>query len=600
MKNTQDAIRDTHYLKGGEFLIKESNSENTFIPEELSEEQLAMRDMTRQFVNDEVSPLIDKIEKQEFDYSIKLMEKAGELGILGAAIPEEYGGMGLDFISETVITEELGKAQSFGVTIAAHTGIGTLPILYFGTEEQKKKYLPKLVTGEWKAAYCLTEPGSGSDAMAAKSKAVLSDDKKHYILNGQKMWITNSGFADVMTVFAQVDENKFTGFIVDAKSAGVSLAAEEHKMGIKGSSTRQVFFENVKVPVENILGEIGKGHKIAFNVLNIGRYKLCVMVLGGGKALSTISVKYANERQQFKQPISNFGAIKHKLAEQAIRVFAVDSATYRTADLIKKMIDSLVAGGMNSVEAKLEAAEEYAIECAMLKVLGSEMLDFVVDEGVQIHGGMGYSEEMLVCRAYRDSRINRIFEGTNEINRLLTVDMLVKKAMKGKLDIMTPAMAVQKELMSIPDFGNEEEGIFSAEHKALRNAKKAILMVAGGAVQKLMMQLEHEQEIVMNVTDMLMEVFTCESVLLRTQKLSASKNETELQPYLDMTKVFFNDAIERINLSGKHAITSFAEGDEQRMMLMGLKRFTKYETVNTKELRRRIAQKLIDANQYCF
>jgi hypothetical protein len=589
---------DKQYLKGGEFLVKESTPAETFVPEELTDEQRAMREMASQFVTENVLPAIDRIEKQDFELTVKLMNKAGELGLLAAALPEEYGGLSVDFNAETAITEELGKAQSFGVTIAAHTGIGTLPVLYFGTEAQKKQYLPKLATGEWKAAYALTEPGSGSDAMAAKTQAVPTDDGKHYLLNGQKMWITNSGFADVFTVFAQVNEKDFTGFIVDAKSPGISLGTEEHKMGIKGSSTRQVFFENVKVPVENVLGEIGKGHRIAFNVLNIGRYKLCVMVLGGAKAVSTVSVQYANERKQFQKPIASFGAIQHKLAEQAIRIYAIESATYRTSGLISSMIQNLVAKGTDPVAAKLQAAEEYSIECAMLKVLGSEMLDYVVDEGVQIHGGMGYSEEMLVCRAYRDSRINRIFEGTNEINRLLTVDMLMKKAMKGSLNLMGPAMAVQKELMSIPDMGNDDNQPLSAAFRAVKQAKKAVLMVAGAAVQKLMQKLESEQELLMHIADMLMEVYTCESLLLRVAKADIADGQHDL--HHAMLKVYFSNAMERIHHHGKEAISGFAEGDELRMMMMGLKRFTKYEQVNNKELRRTIAQKLIAENRYCF
>jgi hypothetical protein len=590
----------TEVLKGGEFLIKEAVPETIFIPEDLSEDQKMMADAAKEFVDKEIWPKLDAIDKQEPNLTTSLMEKAGELGLLGTAIPEEYGGLGQDFNSNTAIAIEMGKSHSFGVSFAAHTGIGTLPILYYGTEEQKKKYLPKLASGELKSAYCLTEPTSGSDALSAKTTAKLSDDKKYYILNGQKMWITNGGFADILITFAQVDGDKFTCFIIDSDSEGFNRGEEENKMGIKGSSTRALFLENVKVPVENVLGEIGKGHYIAFNILNVGRFKLCAMTTGSAKKVASIGIEYANGRKQFGQPISNFGAIKHKLAEQAIRIFVSESATYRVSDLINSQIKDLQSKGERYEAAALKAAEEYAIECAMLKVYGSEMLDYVVDETVQVHGGYGYSEEYPAARAYRDSRINRIFEGTNEINRLLTVDMLVKRSMKGRIDLMGPAMAIQKELMSIPSFENGKDELLSAEKKAINNAKKAILMVAGSAVQKLMQKLKDEQEVIMNVTDMLIEVFACESAYLRTMRLSKTKKGEELQPYIDMTKVYVNDAIEKINLFGKHAITAFTEGDELKMLLLGLKRFTKLEPVNTVKLRRNIADKLIEANHFCF
>lgn len=588
-------------LKGGEFLVKASTMENTFIKEQISEEQQMFQQTTEDFITSRVHPNVQKIDKQEHGLVIGLLKESADLGLLGAAVPEEYGGMGSDLVTDSVINEEIGKGHSFAAAFAAHTGIGTLPILYFGTEEQKQKYLPGLADGSIKAAYCLTEPGSGSDALGARTKAVLSEDGKHYVLNGQKMWITNGGFADIFTVFAKIDGEKFTGFIVDAKSEGISLGSEEDKLGIKGSSTRMVFFNNVKVPVENVLGEIGKGHKIAFNVLNIGRYKLCVLALGGSKKSCTTAIKYANERIQFNVPISSFGAIKHKLAEMAVKIYACDAATYRTAGLIDDMINDLAAKGMDKVQAKLQAAEEYSIECAILKVFGSEVLDYVVDEAVQVFGGTGFSEEYPVARAYRDSRINRIFEGTNEINRLLSVGQLVKKAMKGEVDLFTPAMAVQKELMSVPDFGaDSSDDFFAAEKKAIANAKKAILMTAGAAVQKFMQKLDKEQEIIMNVADMLIEVFACESVLLKTEKLLSIKGEEACALQIDMTRVYISDALERINLSGKHAIASFNDGDTLRIMLMGLKRFTKYETFNTIAARRRIADKLIEENQYCF
>ena len=590
----------TEVLRGGEFLIKETDPLSVFIPEELTEDQKMMAEAAADFVSKEVSPILDRIDKQEPGLTVKLLEQAGELGLLGVSIPEEYGGLGEDFNTNTALVMAMGNAYSFGVSFAAHTGIGTLPILYYGSKEQKEKYLPKLASGELKSAYCLTEPGAGSDALSAKATAVLTDDGKHYILNGQKMWITNGGFADILITFAKVDGEHFTGFIIDTNSEGFTKGEEENKLGIKGSSTRALYLDNVKVPIENVLGEIGKGHYIAFNVLNIGRFKLCAMTTGSAKNVSSFSIAYTNERKQFKQFISSFGAIKHKLAEQAIRIFASESFTYRISDLIDKKEKQLFEEGDTYEEALRKAAEEYAIECAMAKVYGSEVLDYVVDEGVQVFGGYGYSEEYPAARAYRDSRINRIFEGTNEINRLLTVDMLLKRSMKGKIDLMGPAMAITKELMSIPEFGNEEEGIFSAETKAIKNIKKAVLMVAGAAAQKFMMKLADEQEIIMNATDMMTEVFACESILLRTQKMISLKGEEAAKSQIEMTKVYFNDAINRIDFYGKQAIASFAEGDELKLMLMGLKRFTKYQPVNTKKLRRSIADKLIEANKYCF
>lgn len=581
--------------------MKESTPAEVFIPEELNEEQLMMGQMARDFVNNEILPVADRIEKMEEGLSASLLEKAGELGLLGAGLPEEFGGMGVDLNSETVLTEEIGKSQSFSVSVAAHTGIGTLPILYYGTDEHRTKLLPQIAAGKLKAAYCLTEPGSGSDSLAAKTKAVLSDDGKYYTLTGQKMWITNAGFADVFTVFAKVDGEKFTGFMVPADSENLTLGAEEHKMGIKGSSTRQVFFEGVKVPVENVLGEIGKGHKIAFNVLNIGRYKLCAMVIGGCKGLTSISTNYANERQQFGQSISNFGAIKYKLAEQAIRTFVAESATYRTSDLIQQKVNALVGEGMDGVTAKMKAAEEYSIECAILKVFGSEVLDYVVDEAVQIHGGMGYSEESVVCRSYRDARINRIFEGTNEINRLLSVGMLLKKGMKGKIDLLGPIKAIQAELTSIPSFGNDEDTHpLAAEKKAVRNAKKTLLMTAGAASRKYKEKMDEQQQLMMYAADMLMAIFTAESAVLRVEKLMEMKGEEEAAIYVDMVKTYLSDVMDSMHTWAKRSIVSFAEGDEQKMMLMAAKRFSKYAPYNTVAARDRIADRLIAANEYCF
>lgn len=587
-------------LKGGEWLIKESSPFETFTPENFVEEQRMIRDMCNQFLDVEVYPILDRIDNLEPGLMKSLVTKAGEQGLLSVSFPEEYGGLGKDFVTSTIVNEYLGAGHSFSVAIAAHTGIGTLPILYFGTPEQKQKYIPKLITGEWAGAYGLTEPNSGSDALGAKTTAKLSDDGKHYILNGQKCWITNGGFAQVYTVFAKVDGDKFTGFIVERGTEGFTQGPEEHKMGIKGSSTVQLYFQDAKVPVENLLGEIGKGHKIAFNILNIGRLKLCAAATGGARRSLTESVRYAKTREQFKQPIANFGAIKHKLAEMAIKVFVAESVLYRTADWIDEKEKELLAAGKPFNESLLGAAEEYAIECAMLKVYGSEVLDYVVDEGVQIHGGNGFSAEYNISRSYRDSRINRIYEGTNEINRLLTLDMTLKRAMGGRLDLMGPAMNVQKELMSIPDFGSEDETPFAKERKLVGNLKKAILMTAGAAVQKLMMKIEGEQEVLMNLADMAIETFNAESVLLRVMKMADQQGDAATQLYQDIMRTYLYDAADKVNKSGKDAINAFADGDEQRMILMGLKRFTKAEPFNTKDARRRLADKMIAEGKYCF
>ncbi|MFM2361326.1 MAG: hypothetical protein RLZZ316_228 [Bacteroidota bacterium] len=585
-------------LKGGEWLVKESSAFETFIPEDYNEEQQMVKDMCTSFLDAEVLPVIERVDKMEPGLMPALMVKAGEQGLLGVSIPEEQGGLGKDFITATLVNEALGGGFSFSVAVAAHTGIGTLPILYFGTEEQKKKYIPKLASGEWKGAYGLTEPNSGSDALSAKTTAKLTEDGKHYIVNGQKCWITNGGFADVYTVFAKVDGDKFTGFIIERGFEGFTQGPEEHKMGIKGSSTVQLFFQDCKVPVENMLGEVGKGHIIAFNILNIGRLKLCAAALGGSKRALNTTIEYANTREQFKTPIGNFGAIKNKLANMAIGIWVAESALYRTSKWIDDKEHELMAAGKPFNEALLGAAEEYAIECAMLKVYGSEVLDIVVDEGVQIHGGNGFSDEYIISKAYRDSRINRIYEGTNEINRLLTVDMVLKRAMKGRLDLMGAAMNVQKELMSIPDFGSGDDAPFAKELKAITNFKKAILMVAGAAVQKLMMKIEHEQEILMNIADMAIETFNAESALLRVIKLADKRGETACQFELDITHTYIYDAADRINKFGKDALNAFADGDEQRMMLLGLKRFTKAEPFNSKDAKRRIANKLLSDNKY--
>jgi len=590
----------TKALHGGEWMIAESNPEQTFIREDFNEEQKMVLDMCHQFLNTEVLPIIDRIDKLEPGLMPSLLQKAGEQGLLSTSLPEEYGGLAKDFITSTLVNEGLGGGFSFSVAVAAHTGIGTLPILYFGTPEQKQKYIPKLGSGEWKASYGLTEPNSGSDALSAKTTAKLSDDGKYYILNGQKCWITNGGFAVVYTVFAKIDGDKFTGFIIDRGMEGFTQGPEEHKMGIKGSSTVQLYFQDCKVPVENVLGEIGKGHLIAFNILNIGRLKLCAAALGGSRRSAETAATYAKTREQFKIPIAKFGAIRHKIAEMAIRIWVADAALYRTAFWIQEKEEELLASGKTFAEALLGAAEEYAIECSMLKVFGSEVLDFVVDEGVQIHGGNGFSDEYLISKAYRDSRINRIYEGTNEINRLLTVDMVLKRAMKGKLDLMGPAMAVQKELMSIPDFGAGEEGDFANELKYIAQFKKAILMVAGAAVQKLMMQLEKEQEVLMNIADMAIETFHAESALLRTMKLAGERGLEAVSIEKDVMQTYLYDAADRINKAGKDALNSFASGDELNMMHIGLKRFTKVAPFNSKDARRRICDKVLADPNYFF
>ena len=588
-------------IKGGEFIVRDTDPKDIFIPESWSEEQKMIAQMCDDFISNEVLPHIERIDAMEEGLMPSILQKAGELGLLGMSVPEDLGGLGVDFKTSLLATERLALGFSFSVAYGAHTGIGTLPLLYYGTEEQKKKYIPKLATGEWKAAYCLTEPGSGSDANSGKTKAVLSDDGKHYILNGQKMWITNGGFADFFTVFAKIDDDDvLSAFLVEADSDGISLNPEEKKMGIKGSSTRQVFFNNVKVPAENILSERKNGFKIALNILNIGRIKLAAGVMGGCKQGINTAVNYANEREQFGRPISKYGAIRYKLAEQAIRTFVVESATYRAGQNIDDAIQSLIEGGMSKAEATLKGIEQFAPECAILKVAGSEALDYVVDEAVQIHGGMGYSAESSIERAYRDSRINRIFEGTNEINRLLTVDMVLKRALKGELDLMGPAMAVANELMSIPEMDDKPEGILGNEFSYLKGFKKSILMVAGSAVQKLMETMAKEQEVLMNISDMAIRTYLAESALLRVQQMIDQKGEDACQAQIAMVKTYFYDTADAINKYGKDAVNSFAEGDELRMMMMGLKRFTKTEPFNPKEARQLIAQKLIEANAYCF
>lgn len=588
-------------IKGGEFIIRETKAADIFIPEQANEEQQMIAQTCRDFLQQEVYPNLDKIDAQQEGLMQSILDKAGELGLLGISIPEDLGGFGKDFTTGMIATEYLGAGHSFSVAYAAHTGIGTLPILYYGNDAQKKKYIPKLATGEWKAAYCLTEPGSGSDANSGKTKAVLSPDGKNWIINGQKMWITNGGFADVYIVFAKIDSDEnLSAFIVERNFPGITLNPEEHKMGIKGSSTRQIFFNDCIVPVENQLSERGNGFKIAVNILNLGRIKLAGAAIGGSKRVATLSVQYANERQQFGRPIAKYGAIRHKLAEQAIRIFAAEAAIYRCSQNMEDAINALREQGMEEGKAKLKGVEQYAVEAAILKVNGSEVLDYVTDEGVQIYGGMGYSSDAPMDRAYRDSRINRIFEGTNEINRMLAVDMMLKKAMKGDLDLMGPATAVANELMQIPDMGNGSDELFAAEKKTIANFKKAVLMVAGSAVQKLMMELAKEQEVLMNIADMLIDLYVAESLQLRVEKLVGIKGEANCTEQLDMMRVYLYDAADRINKAGKDAINSYTGGDEQRMLLMGLKRFTKVAPVNVKEARRRIAAKLLTENKYCY
>ena len=587
--------------------MKETSASQIFIPEEFSEEQKMIADTCRDFLKAEVWHRLEEIDQAKGpDLMASLMDKAGELGLLGTVIPEEYGGFGMDFNTSMLVAEATGAGNSFSVALSAHTGIGTLPILYYGNEEQKQKFLPKLASGEWKAAYCLTEPDSGSDANSGKTKAKATEDGKHFVINGQKMWITNGGFADVFIVFAKIEENgqtdkNLTAFIIEKDFGGITMNAPEHKMGIKGSDTRQLFFNDCLVPAENMLSERGNGFKIAVNILNVGRIKLAAAALGGSKRVAMQAINYANERKQFGTSIANFGAIKFKLAEMAVGMFATESAAYRVGQSIDDLTITLREKGLSEGDSKLKALEELAIECAIMKVHGSEVLDYVVDEGVQIYGGMGFSADAPMDRAYRDSRINRIFEGTNEINRLLVVDMLLKRTMKGQLDLMGPAMAVGKEIMSIPDFSiSEDDELFAAEKKVITNLKKSVLMVAGAAVQKFMMKLSDEQEIIMNLADMIIETYVAESVILRVEKRIGLLGADANALYKDIAYVYLNRAVEKVNNAGRSAITSFAETDELRVMLMGLKRFTKIEPMNLKDARRRIADELILKNDYAF
>ena len=586
-------------LKGGEFVAANTPSDSVFIPEELSEEQEMVRQSVKDFAQTHIYPNRKKIEKQENNIARDLLGIAGELGFLGAHIPENYGGMGLDTPSNTILVEEVGATQSFSVAFAAHTGIGMLPLLYYGSEEQKQKYLPKAAAGQISISYCLTEPGSGSDALAAKTKAVLSPDGKHYLLTGQKMWITNAGFADLFIVFAKIDGLHFTCFLVERGAEGLSFGAEEDKMGIKGSSTRQVFFENTPVPLENILGEVGKGHLIAFNVLNIGRYKLGALALGNAKRNIGMGVRYANERQQFKQAIANFGAIQYKIAEQVSRTYALESAIYRSAALLEQRIKTLENEGLDHAQAQLQAAEDYAIECALLKVLGSEVLDLVVDETVQIHGGNGFSEEYGAAADYRDSRINRIFEGTNEINRLLMVSMLLKRGLKGEFELRT---AIEKAIAELQKGGAKDLGTetFGAEKTALQNAKYAFLAVLGTAVQyeaQKILNLKDAQEVCSALANAMIEIFVLESLLLRVEKL---ESRGELQSnHLALLQLNCYEGLRRLGANLEDATLSFAIGEEQTLLLKVIKpRYAR--PLNPTALRREIAQAAIKANDYAI
>ncbi len=596
----ENITKQDQLAKGAGFLFEAGNPETTFIPEEKNEDQEMIQNTCREFVQAEIIDQIQKVEKQENDIAGDILEKAGELGLLGSHMPEELGGMNMDTNTNTLICEEMGRGGSFTTTFAAHTGIGMLPILYFGTEEQKQKYLPGLITGELKACYCLTEPGSGSDALAAKSKAELTEDGKHYVLNGQKMWISNAGFADVFIVFAKIDGDKFTGFIVEKDYEGLSLGAEEDKMGIKGSSTRQVFFENMKVPVENLLGEIGKGHLIAFNVLNVGRFKLGVASLGACKSNISIAVNYANERIAFKMPISKFGAIQYKLAEQVIRSYALESTSYRISQQIADKIDDFKSTGLGLAEAKLEAAEEYAIECAIVKVYGSDAMDYIVDETVQIHGGYGFSEEFAAARMYRDSRIARIYEGTNEINRILIMNMLIKRGMAGHLDLQTAIGAAMKKVQSGPTT-NGVDGPFAKELNTVNNWKTNLFFALGLLMkgqENGQVNMRQDQEILMNLADILIDIYNAESVMMRLQKMEAKGLDWSVER--NIMEVYFFDASSRIRKNLEEALCSFGSEEEVNQWLPVVDRFAKYKPVNVKNGRRAVAKKLIAANTYCF
>lgn len=591
--------------RGGQFIVKETKCEDIFTPEDFSEEQLMMRDSVKEFVDKELWAHKDRFEKKDYAYTEECMKKAGDLGLLGVAVPEAYGGLGMGFVSTMLVCDYIsGATGSFSTAFGAHTGIGTMPITLYGTEEQKQKYVPKLASGEWFGAYCLTEPGAGSDANSGKTKAVLSEDGKYYSITGQKMWISNAGFCSLFIVFARIGEDKnITGFILEnSADNGISMGEEEHKLGIRASSTRQVFFNETKVPVENMLSERGNGFKIAMNALNVGRIKLAAACLDAQRRVISNSVKYANDRVQFKTPIAEFGAIRAKLAEMAMNCYADESASYRAAKNIEDRIIAREAEGISHQEAELKGVEEYAIECSILKVAVSEDVQNCADEGIQIYGGMGFSEDTPMESAWRDARIARIYEGTNEINRMLSVGMLIKKAMKGHVDLLGPATKVGEELMGIPSFETPDYSqLFAEEKEMVGKLKKAFLMVAGSAVQKFGPDLDSHQQLLMAASDMLIEIYMAESTILRTEKLAKNQGEDKVQEQIAMAKLYLYQAVDIVTQKGKESVISFAEGDEQRMMLMGLRRFTKYTNMpNIVGLRETITKKLVLENEYCF
>ncbi len=592
-------------LRGGQFLVKETKCEDIFTLEDLSEEQKMIRDSTKEFVDRELWAHWEKFEKKDYAYTEECMRKAGELGLLSVGVPEAFGGMGMGFVSTMLVCDYIsGATGSFSTAFGAHTGIGTMPIILYGTEEQKKKYVPKLATGEWFGAYCLTEPGAGSDANSGKTKAVLSDDGKHYLISGQKMWISNAGFCSMFIVFARIgDDKNITGFIVENDlSNGITMGDEEKKLGIHSSSTRQVFFSDTKVPVENMLSERGNGFKIAINALNIGRIKLAAACLDGQRRVIGAAATYANERIQFKVPIMSFGAIKAKIATMATDTYAGEAASYRAAKNIEDRIAIRESEGNSHQEAELKGVEEYAIECSILKVAVSEDLQHTTDEGIQIFGGMGFSADAPMEKAWRDARISRIYEGTNEINRMLAIGMLVKKAMKGHVDLLGPATAVGEELMGIPSFDAPDfSELFAEEKDLVARLKKVFLMVAGSAIQKFGPELEKHQQLMLTTADILIEIYMVESTILRTDKNAKRFGEDKQAAQIAMSKLYLYNATETIIQKGKEAIISFAEGDEQRMMLMGLKRFTKYtNNPNVAALRIQIADKVASDNGYTF
>lgn len=587
-------------VKGGEFIVKETEAKDIFIPEEFDEEQRMIAQTCQDFLDTEVMPLLDRIDNQEEGLIRELLNKAGELGLLGISLPEKYDGFGQSFVTSMLVGEILGAGYSFAVAHSCHTGIGSLPISFYGTEEQRQKYLPKLASGEWIGAYCLTEPGAGSDANAGKTNAVLSDDGKFYILNGQKMWITNSGFADVFTVFAKIDNDRvLSTFIVERDFPGLVFNPEEKKMGIKGSSTRQIFFNDCKVPVENLLGGRGKGYRIALNILHMGRIKLGGNVIGAAKLTINQSVNYANERKQFRTLISNFGAIKYKLAEQVIKTFTNESAVYRASRNVDEAVEKNLEEGADE-KALIVAFAQLAIEAAILKVFGSEALDYIVDEAVQIYGGMGYSAEMPVDRGYRDSRINRIFEGTNEINRLLLVDTLLKRGAKGEFDLYGEAEKVVKNLADLPEEPEKLPDYYGKKKQYVKHFKKVALLLIHITSEKLERQLVHEQEILINIADIIMQIYVAESTMLRVEKLENMKGEENIKIYRDILDVFVYDAAGIIHKYGLDAIHSFVDEQEKDLLLKGINYYTTVEGVNVKEARRRIADKLIEDNRYNF